>query len=706
MMTKRRWKVWLGRAVLVVAGPVGVFAGLEGVLFLTGKFEPVEVVKQVEHEGGRYWVMEPEFTRRVLGRDNVITHQKFFLPVEREAGTRRVLLVGESAAAGYPLTEYGLGRLMRVLWEMRFPGERLEVVDMTSVGVNSHVLRVFVREGLRTNPDAVVLYAGNNEVIGPYGAANVFGRQGAGVWWARAGLAFSNTRTGRAAGMLMERGGGGGESLWRGLNEFEGMALDWEDAGVVRAGEQARENFRAMAGMALEAGSKVLVCVPAVNLTDWPPTGEEAGEAYARGRELQGAGRLAEAWDFYRRACDWDGLRLRADSRVRGAQREVVAERGSGDVMLVDADIWLHEGNAGFETDREFFLEHVHLTFEGRVAVAALMVDGLAELLGTGTGDWVDAQGWWEGFPVRVEAARERVMFTELEEGAMREIVARLLEMEVFAGLADGEERRAREAGRVEDLKSAGAGWKDAGVVREAYARARAAWGGDAELHDTAYKHFGPAGDLVAAREALERAVAARPNLVMANLSLAELAMEEGRREDAWRIVQRAEGFETGGTELDGVLGALLAGRGETKEAVRVLERHVRRRPEDARAVGMLASLWDYSGDSVRAEQLYRVAVELRPDWGGDLNNLAWLLATKDGGTRAERAEAVALARRAVGLNAKAHRFRGTLAVALLADGRVEEGRTEAERAMAMAREAGDEEAVRELEERRAGREN
>jgi hypothetical protein len=45
-----------------------------------------------------------------------------------------------------------------------------------------------------------------------------------------------------------------------------------------------------------------------------------------------------------------------------------------------------------------------------------------------------------------------------------------------------------------------------------------------------------------------------------------------------------------------------------------------------------------------------------------------------------------------------AHRFRGTLAVALMAAGSGEEGRAEAVRAMAMARAAGDAEAVRELE--------
>jgi tetratricopeptide (TPR) repeat protein len=654
-------------------------------------------------------------------------------------GSRRVLLLGESAAAGYPLTEYGLGRMMRVLWGMRFPGEELEVVDMTTVGINSHVLRVFMREGLKTKPDAVVIYAGNNEVIGPYGAANVFGRQAPGVWWAQAGLAVGNTRTARAVGWLVERVSGGedGGAGWRGLDEFKGVRLEWESAAVERVAQQAKENFRAMVGMALEAGCKVLVCVPAVNLTDWPPVASaEGGEevsamaAYERAKaaeppRTEDGGRMAkppedrrweigdgggagapgeggrgapmtdgggliaeeemaagprsgegsdagarptapeagavpetmgmaaeprrweeadgdggaptgaaggisdEAWELFRRACDLDQMRIRADSRVRGVQREVVAEVASKDVMLVDADIWLHEENRGPLTDRDFFLEHVHLTFEGRVAVAALMVDGLAELLGAGTDEWTDARKWWDFFPERVEEARERVMFTELEEAAMWEEVVRLLEMEVFSEVSDAGERAAR---RAEELKAVGERWKDAEQVREAYGRALADWRGDAELHDTAFKHLGAAGDRAGAREALERAVGARPNLVFANLSLAELAMEEGRREDAWRIVEAAEG--------------------------------------------------------------------LRPDGAMNLNNLAWMLATREGATAEERAEAVAMAGRAVELEPEAHRFRGTLAVSLLQSGREAEGRAEAAKAMEMARKAGDMEAVGELEER------
>lgn len=686
-------------------GPLMFLAGAEGVLYLAGKFEPVPLLKQVQHEGNFFWVMEPEYTRRVLGRDNVILRQKFFLPVERTLGTRRVVLLGESAAAGYPLTEYGLGRIMKVLWDAEFPGNQLEIVDMTSVAINSHVLRFFAKEAMQLQPDALVIYAGNNEIIGPYGPANVFGWPAPNVWFAQTGLALGNTRTGRAIKVLTEKIGGQGPGEWRGLEEFRDTRFAMNDPGVIKAAALAKANFRAIVRIALAKGVKMLVCVPAVNLTDWPPLLSAPGNAktsawasYQKAKQLAGAGQTAEAWFFYRLACDLDQMRFRADSRVREGQREVVAKVASPNLLLVDADLWFHEKNPGPWTDRDFFLEHVHLTFEGRVAVAALMAEGLAELLGVATNQKMDSAKWWRSFPARVAEARSRMMFTELEESLMWRQVDSLLKRQVFSSGPDMEERRDRANRRMVELEVAGEKWKDAKAVQKAYAQAVAKNPNDPELHDTAFKHFGRAGDLGRARAALEQAVKLQPNLVLANLSLAELAMEEGRIGDAESIVKTMNVFQAGGNELDATYAELLARRGEHAQAVILLERYVRRWPEDVRAVGLLASLLDSIGNQQRAAGFYRAILAQRPDSSKDLNNFAWLLANNPKATPAERLEAVSMARRAIELNPRQHRYQGTLAVALLASGQKDRAKEQGRYAVLLAREAGDKEAIEELQ--------
>jgi tetratricopeptide (TPR) repeat protein len=426
--------------------------------------------------------------------------------------------------------------------------------------------------------------------------------------------------------------------------------------------------------------------------------GKSARALYDKARALERAGQRAEAWRLYRLACDLDLMRFRADSQIRQGQREVATEFDSPDVLLVDADLRLHEENPGPLTDRDFFLEHVHLTFEGRVAVAALMVDGLATLLGLSPTPARSVPEWWEALPTWVAEARSRTMFNDAEEAVMWEQVVSLLEMEVFSSGPDIEERRARASRRIAELQAAAAKWKNADAVQEAYAQAIAKNPDDADLHDTASKQLGLVGDKQRARSALERAVELQPNLMLANLTLAELAMDEGRTADASRMVQAADTFQTGGTELDVISATLLARGGEHGKAADLLERYVRRWPKDARALGILASLHEFLGNQDRATALYRVALAQRPDSAFEMNNFAWFLATKENASSGEKAEAVSLARRATELRPQAHRYRGTLAVALLANGQVEQARSEGEQAITMARQAGDHEAVEELQ--------
>jgi len=288
-----RWKVWFGRAVLVMAGPVVFFAGLEGMLFLTGRFEPVRLLEKVEHGGREYWTTMPEFGEFALRREAAPQPQHVWVPVEKPSGSLRVVMVGESAAAGFPGHEFSLARMVDAAWRARFPGKEIEEVNLTMVGVGSHLLRVFVEEAVAMEPDAVVLYAGHNEVIGPYGpASRLAGFYPAG-WMAQASLAARNTRTGRFLEWVAARlEGAGGRGVWQGLGEFSGARVAADDAVLEAMAGQTKENVRAMAETALEAGSKVLVCVPAVNLTDWPPmasAGVERGSIRFGGLQ-QGAG--------------------------------------------------------------------------------------------------------------------------------------------------------------------------------------------------------------------------------------------------------------------------------------------------------------------------------------------------------------------------------------------------------------------------------
>ena len=69
---------------------------------------------------------------------------------------------------------YGAGRYMEALLRGRFPGEKFEVINLGVTAINSHVILPIARECARHDGDFWIVYMGNNETVGPYGAATVF----------------------------------------------------------------------------------------------------------------------------------------------------------------------------------------------------------------------------------------------------------------------------------------------------------------------------------------------------------------------------------------------------------------------------------------------------------------------------------------------------------------------------------------------------
>jgi len=702
-----RWLRKVPKVVLAALWTAAFFAVVEFLLFLSGSFDPVAVVEEREWEGGTFWVDNPRFTRFVLDRHNVSVPQSLWLATAKDPETTRVVLIGESAAAGYPVTGLSLARVVDAMWRLRFPDAPIEVANLTSVGVNSHVLRRFTREALKLQPDVIVIYAGHNEIIGPYGPAAVFGMPLPAAWLAQLSLTVRNTRFGRAVARLLDMSGVGGEKekSWQGLAAFAGAEFSFEDESVKQAAKQTAENFRAIIRAAQAQGVKVLVCVPAVNLTEWPPLASEdnqdrsAMHAYRTAMDLQARGEQNAAWKFYRHACDLDLRRIRADSRTRQVQRDVAAEFASPDVAIVDADIWLHEKNPTFQTDRTYFLEHVHLTFEGRVAVAELIVDGLDLLLRPGekTMPGEDTETWWRLFPEKVAAARQTLLYTEYHEAEMTDSIADLFEQDLFRSSPwlQADKIRRRESARTM-RQEASKKWTPS-HISEKHTVARARSPLDDEVDHSAAMLLLSAGEEESAKTLLREALIKRPNNARARMVLARLALDRRDYGEAERQLAIQTYLDPEEVGLAGMLAETFAAQGKFAEAIPYLQKNLREHPNDPSAVGNLGMTLQMVGRTKEALANFESYLS---NFGEDpriANNYAWLTATSDRPSRAELLKAVELARRATASEPTSHRYRGTLSVALAAAGYEEEAELVADQALQMARDAGDEKSANEL---------
>ena len=186
-MSKRR--LWLLRILAAVVVPLLVLVLAEADLRLAGVGYPAGTVVACESDGRPASCSNLRFTRRFLPEALAPWLGPFVFPAEKPAGTYRIVVLGASAAQGDPQPLYGFWRILDVLLEARYPGVRFEVVNAAAVAVNSHVTRQSALDLARHEPDLFVLYLGNNEVVGPYGASSVaaplqadLGVVRAGVW--------------------------------------------------------------------------------------------------------------------------------------------------------------------------------------------------------------------------------------------------------------------------------------------------------------------------------------------------------------------------------------------------------------------------------------------------------------------------------------------------------------------------------------------
>src|SRR5438270_12721508 len=115
------------------------------------------------------------------------------MPADKPPGTRRIFIFGESAALGTPASEYGFGRMLAAMLKARFPDQKFEVVNTSMVAINSHVIARIAKECAKKDGDLWIIYMGNNEVIGPYGAHGVIGGKTPRLWWVDMSLAARPT---------------------------------------------------------------------------------------------------------------------------------------------------------------------------------------------------------------------------------------------------------------------------------------------------------------------------------------------------------------------------------------------------------------------------------------------------------------------------------------------------------------------------------
>ena len=112
--------------------------------------------------------------------------------------------------------------------------------------INSHVVRIIGGDCLALDPDLLVIYLGNNEVVGPYGPGTVFESFSSSLTLIRMSAWAKATRTGQLVAAIAASSwrGADGPAEWAGLSMFRERKISEDDPRLERTYGHMRRKCR------------------------------------------------------------------------------------------------------------------------------------------------------------------------------------------------------------------------------------------------------------------------------------------------------------------------------------------------------------------------------------------------------------------------------------------------------------------------------
>lgn len=438
-----RGKLWCFRVLAAVGVPMAFVGLVELILHLVGYGYNTGFVLSDSRNGEEVLVQNNQFGWRFFGPQLARQPYPFAISPKPAPDTIRVLVLGESAAKGDPDPHFGLSRMLEATLSLRHPDVRFEVVNAAMTAINSHAVLPIARDCVRLNSDIWVVYMGNNEVVGPFGAGTVFGPQTPPLRLIRGALALKTTRTGQMFDALLSRvrQSPTQRSEWGGMEMFLDQQVRADDPRMNGVYQHFERNLVDILQAARRSGADVVLSTVAVNLRDCAPFASahrpDLSEAdklnwsaqYQLGIKAQAAGRHSEAAGYFQAASrfdetfaelrfrqgqcalalgqvsesrrqfqaarDLDTLRFRCDTRLNEATRKVAANRELERVVLADAErVFADQSREGLPGE-ELFYEHVHLTLQGNHLLARTVGEQVEKLLATRLTRPADAAREW-----------------------------------------------------------------------------------------------------------------------------------------------------------------------------------------------------------------------------------------------------------------------------------------------------------------------
>jgi tetratricopeptide (TPR) repeat protein len=358
---------------------------------------------------------------------------KYFVPqiysgkfeIIKSKNTFRIFVLGESTPAGFPY-QYNATptRILQKQLEILYPQKNIEIINVGLTGTNSYTVLDFVDELIQYQPNAFIVYSGQNEFYGALGAAST-NSIGSTRWIIRLYQTLQNVKTFK----LLEKGLSSAAQFLFDSNSYSGTlmqqlasdkAIQFRSSVYVSAVEAYDKNISQVVQIAKQNDIPIILSTLVTNEGSLPPfvslhdasvndqkkkenesllesaidlqqkkqfvqaidrykqiIAVDSGWAIAQfhlGKCYEQIGKYDSAFIALSKARDYDGLRFRASGEVNAIIRRIASSNGGS---IADVESTFRANSPNKIIGESLLWEHVHPTFTGYVLLAKSWLEGL-----------------------------------------------------------------------------------------------------------------------------------------------------------------------------------------------------------------------------------------------------------------------------------------------------------------------------------------
>jgi tetratricopeptide (TPR) repeat protein len=659
----------LFRLFALVIVPLLLLGAIEAGLRLAGYGFDTALFKKISIGGEQFYVNNDSFSLRFFPPQLTRGLGAIRLPVHKPADTYRIFILGESAAVGDPEPAYGAGRYLEALLGARYPGKHFEIINTGITAIDSHVILPIARDCARHKGDLWIVYMGNNEMVGPFGAATVFGAKAPPLALIRLNLAIQKTRLGQLLVNLGRKlkGENAAATSWGGMEMFVGNQIPADDPRKTVVYQNFSRNLHDIVKAGLNSGAKILLNTVAVNLKDCSPffslvnrnlpSAERAqfDQYFANGVQAEGEGNFpgavkafalaaaldpkvaelqfrwgesllqlqdfAAAREHLQRACDDDALPFRTDSRLNAIIAATARQMANDRLVLFDAAAALTNNLPSGLLGVETFYEHVHFNFDGNYQLGHAWAEQVAKMLPPDIARAAATNGW-----ASQTACDLRLGLSDWNRAFIYQEMIGRLEQPPLSGQMGNDVRVKKLEAHVKELQSR----MNAAAVAQTETNFQGALQRAADdffLRENYAVFLQITGNLPQATEQWRQIHDLLPQDFLAYFELGRMLELQGQWAGAEAPFRRAVELRSTLTEGWIELGVVLADQGKFDEALSCYATALKQRPQDEQTIFRSGKVLAKTNRHAEARDDYRAAIKLNPsDWqphyelGGELD--------------------------------------------------------------------------------------